>query len=409
MHKTEEIWPHLFKTEFGKLVSVLVKKFGFSQIEVAQDIASETFLKAVETWPYAGVPPNTQAWLYTVAQNKALNILKREKIFSEKIIQNNIEFQENESMEFPDFSETNITDSQLKMLFTICNPVISNDAQICLALRILGGLGLEEIASALLSNKENIHKKIQRAKAKLKTENLELDFSDEKLLKLRLENVLKIIYLIFNEGYYSESGKNLIREDLCAEAMNLAYLLLKKPKTNTLEVNALMALMCFYVSRQNARLGSDGEIILLEEQDSSLWNQELIEKGFFYLQKASGWPEKSPYYIEASIAYWQVFNGDNHLKWRNIYLLYDILHQTNPSPMVSLSRIFTFWKSEGSESAIKELEKIQPQENQFYWTLKGDLNRETNLQLANECYEKAIHFCKNEKEEHLIRKKLING
>ncbi len=408
MHKKEEIWPHLFKNEFGKLVSVLVKKFGFNQIELAQDIASETFLKAVETWPYAGIPPNPQAWLYTVAQNKALNILKREKIFSEKIFQNNIAFQEIESEQFADFSASNISDSQLKMIFTICNPIISNDAQICLALRILCGLGQDEIASALLTNKENVHKKIQRAKAKLKTEDLELDFSNEILVKSRLENVLKIIYLIFTEGYYSESGKNLIREDLCAEALNLAYLLLRNSKTNTHEVNALMALMCFYVSRQNARLGVDGEIILLEEQDCSLWNQELIEKGFFYLQKASGWPEKSTYYIEASIAYWEVFKGDNHLKWRNIYFLYDILHQTNPSPMVALSRIFALWKSEGTEPAIVALEKIQLPENQFYWTLKGDLIRETNFQLANECYEKASHFCKNDKEKRLITKKLIS-
>ncbi|MFN8431834.1 MAG: DUF6596 domain-containing protein [Spirosomataceae bacterium] len=408
MHKKEEIWPHLFKTEFGKLVSVLVKKFGFNQIELAQDIASETFLKAVETWPYTGIPPNPQAWLYTVAQNKALNILKREKIFSEKIIQNNIALHEIEPEQFTDFSASNISDSQLRMIFTICNPIISNDAQICLALRILGGLGQNEIASALLTNKENVHKKIQRAKAKLKTEDLELDFSNEILLKSRLENVLKIIYLIFTEGYYSESGKNLIREDLCAEAMNLAYLLLRNPKTNTHEVNALMAIMCFYVSRQNARLGVDGVIILLEDQNISLWNQELIEKGFFYLQKASGWPEKSTYYIEASIAYWQVYKGDKQVKWRNIYLLYDILDQTNPSPMVALSRIFALWKSEGTEPAIKELEKNQIPENQFYWTLKGDLIRETNSQLANECYEKAINFCKNEKEKLLITKKFIS-
>ena len=312
-----DIIPHLFRTEYSKMVSVLTKSFGIEYVGLAEDIVSETFMLALDIWPYKGLPTNPTAWLYTVAKNKVINYFKRKNTLNKKVSHRVVMDMLPEEMSI-DFSENNIVDSQLQMLFAICHPSISVESQICMALRILCGLGLDEIADAFLSNKETIHKRLQRAKKSLKQSGIKIEMPAEKDINERLDAVLHSIYLVFSEGYYSESNSRMIRSELCADALNLAYLILSNVSTNLHSTNALLSLMCFQSSRLEARMSDHGEIILYDDQDRSLWDKELIEKGFYYLQQASKWDITSPYYIEASIAYWHTVESTHPYKWTSI-------------------------------------------------------------------------------------------
>lgn len=394
--------PHLFRTEYSKLVSVLAKTFGIEHIEVAEDIASETFLLALDTWPYKGKPENPTAWLYTVAKNKANNYLIRNNIFKTKVFEK-LKAAEKQFDEINiDFSDKNISDSQLQIFFTICHPSISVEAQICLALRILCGLGLNEIADAFLSNKETIHKRLQRAKEKLRSERIEIDMSDHEQLGKRLDAVIHTIYLLFSEGYYSESNNTIIRKELCVEALNLAYLLLGNQLTNNHATNALMSLMCFHSSRLEARQSDNGSIVLYEDQDKKLWDTELIEKGFYYLQQASKWEITSNYYIEASIAYWHTVGSDNADKWTSILNLYDALLLVDNSPIVALNRIFALSKVQGNLAAINEAEKMNLKNNHFYFVLLAELYKQVDLDKTLENFQIAYKLCKTGTEKEMI-------
>src|SRR6187402_3552005 len=371
----QELIPHLFRTEFRKITAVLSKHFGIEHIEIAEDIAGDTFLQAVETWTYKGLPANPTAWLYTVAKNKAKNYFHRSNIFSEKIA-GDIKNSSRQTKELEiNLSDENITNSQLQMLFAICHPSIPTEAQIGLALRILCGFGVNEISNAFLTNNETINKRLFRAKEKLRTEKVTIEFPDKKEINDRLETVLTTLYLLFSEGYYSESDATILREDLCTEAMRLTFMLIENEQTNLPEVNALYSLMCFHSSRFAARKNEKGEIILYDEQDELLWNQELIIKGIYFLHEASKGSEISKYHIEASIAYWHTIKTDTKEKWENILQLYNKLLQIEYSPIAALNRTFALSKANGKHEAIIEAEKLQLTDNHYYFTLLGELYR----------------------------------
>lgn len=405
MQQTELI-PHLFRTEFRKIISVLCKQFGIEHIELAEDIASETFLSALETWTYKGIPENPAAWLYTVAKNKAKNFFTRKKIFTEKInVQIKRSTSENEEIEI-DLSEKNITDSQLQMLFAICNPVIPQEAQIGLALRILCGFGIDEIANAFLSNKETINKRLFRAKEKLREEKITIEFPGADEINNRLETVLTTLYLLFSEGYYSESNNTIFREDLCAEAMRLAYLLIENERTDLPNVNALYALMCFHASRFAARKNEHGEIVLYNDQDETLWNEELISKGVYFLHKASTGTKLSKYHLEASIAYWHTQKEDSKEKWDNILQLYNRLLQINYSSVAALNRTYALSKTKGKEAAIIEAEKLHLDTNHYYFTLLGELYTNINNNKARDNFIRALSLAKTQTDKQTIQKKI---
>ena len=228
----QELIPHLFRTEYRKIVSVLCKRFGFEHVETAEDIAGDTFLAATQSWPYKGIPENPVAWLYFVAKNKAKNQLQRNSVFEEKVT---VELK-NTSSEIHemdiDLSPQNINDSQLQMMFAICHPSIPPEAQVGLSLRILCGFGIEEIADAFLTNKETINKRLFRAKEKLREGKVKIEFPPPAEIDDRLAPVLTTIYLLFNEGYYSVSQNSTIRKDLCLEAMRLCTMLVENKSTN---------------------------------------------------------------------------------------------------------------------------------------------------------------------------------
>jgi len=402
----QELIPHLFRTEFRKITAVLCKHFGIEHIETAEDIAGDTFLQAVEIWTYKGLPANPTAWLYTVAKNKAKNYFHRSNIFSEKIA-SEIKKTSSQSEELEiNLSEENITDSQLQMLFAICHPSIPTEAQIGLALRILCGFGINEIANAFLTSNETINKRLFRAKEKLRAEKVKIDFPGKTEINNRLETVLTTLYLLFSEGYYSESDDNVLREDLCEEAMRLTYMLIENEQTNLPKVNALYSLMCFHSSRFAARKNEKGELILYDEQDESLWNQELIIKGIYFLHEASKGNEISKYHIEASIAYWHTIKTGTKEKWENILQLYNKLLQIEYSPIAALNRTYALSKANSKQEAIVEAEKLNLPDNHFYFTLLGELYTDIDNKKAKDSFQKALGLAKTQTDKLTIKKKI---
>ena len=246
--KQPELIPHLFRTEYRKIVAVLCKLFGIEHIAIAEDIVSDTFLSASELWGLKGLPDNPSAWLYAVAKNKTKDYLKRNTIFA-KTIAPDIKYGTVPSEEIDiDLSVKNIQDSQLAMIFVVCHPCNPPEAQIALALNILCSFSPDEIAHAFLTDKDVIYKRMQRARKKLATENIKIEQPGLSDINDRLPAVLMTLYLFYNEGYYSSSQDIAIREDLCFEAMRLTYLLIENEQTNTPAVNALLSLMCFHKS-----------------------------------------------------------------------------------------------------------------------------------------------------------------
>jgi RNA polymerase sigma factor (sigma-70 family) len=406
--------PHLFRTEYRKIVSVLCKRFGFGQMEIAEDVASETFLAAAQSWGLNGLPEHPIAWLYHVARNKAKNYLQREMLFKQKI---STELKKAVGEAYAageagkddddiDLSPENIDDSQLQMMFALCHPSISPEAQIGLSLRILCGFGIGEIADAFLTNKETINKRLFRAKEKLREEKIGIEIPGPGEIDKRLDTVLTTIYLLFNEGYYSVSQDSIIRKELCFEAMRLCQMLIGSEKTNQPRVNALMALMCFHASRLEARVNKDGETVLYDEQDENLWNTELIAMGVYFLNSSAGGPTLSTYHLEASIAYWSTQKADTPEKWENILQLYNQLLQIEYSPVAALNRTFALAKANGRAEAIAEAEKLQLTDNHFYFTLLGELYSGIDDQKAVQHFEKAVTLAKTQGERQLLEKKI---
>jgi RNA polymerase sigma-70 factor (ECF subfamily) len=404
MEKEQESLKQLFQQEFSRMVAVISKLFGLQHIEVAEDIVSETFLIATETWQLKGVPENPAAWLYTVAKNSTKQYLRRDKLFAEKISPELRSI--GESTDEINFSGENIRDSQLRMIFAICNPVIASEAQIGLALRILCGFGIDEIAEAFLTNKETINKRLFRAKEKLREANIKMELPPEGMLNNRLDNVLHVIYLLFSEGYYSVTQNEVLRKDLCLEALRLGLMLTEFSRTNQSRTNALIALMCYHASRFTARVDSSGSPILYEQQDEELWDKALIRQGDRYLSISAQGQELSSYHIEAGIAHWHCRKEDTKEKWENILHLYDLLLQVNYSPGVALNRTFALYKAKGWKAALKEAEQLNLPNNHFYFTLLGELYKNTDVEKAQAHFQKAYSLAKTETDKQTIRAKM---
>jgi RNA polymerase sigma-70 factor (ECF subfamily) len=407
MDNEKALIPHLFRTEYSKITAVLTKLFGFEHIEIAEDIASDTFLLAAETWGIKGLPDNPVAWLYAVAKNRAKDYLKHHKIFSDKVspgLQND----HNGHYEINiDLSPKNITDSQLQMMFAICHPVIPAEAQIGLSLRILCGFGIEEIADAFLSNKETINKRLFRAKEKLRAEKVKLEFPAPGEIDKRLETVLTTLYLLFNEGYYSISQNTTLRKDLCLEAMRLNFLLLENASTSKPKVNALLALMCFHASRFEARTSPDGELIQYDDQDTTLWDDELIGRGKFYLNLAAEGTEVSKYHLEAAIAHWHTIKADTPEKWQNILQLYNRLLLIAYSPTAALNRTYALAKADGKAVAIPEAEKLKLEKNHLYHSLMGYLYTDLDNKKAVTYLKIALKLAKSASDKATIQKSIF--
>nr|WP_198160622.1 sigma-70 family RNA polymerase sigma factor [Pedobacter panaciterrae] len=394
----------LYRQEHLKMIAVLCSCFGLKHIEVAEDIIGETFLKASENWATASVPEIPAAWLYTVAKNKAKDYLKRNTIF-ETIIAGDIKPEEGEPEWDFELSSKQIEDSQLAMIFAVCDPSNSKEGQVCLALQVLCGFSVEEIANAFLSKVETIKKRLLRARSKLRESHFQIQVLSEFDIKFRQDSVLKTLYLLFNEGYFSRTSNQLIRNELCAEAIRLTLILTENLLTDTIETKALLALMCYQSSRLEARTNDRGEALLFEEQDQNLWNKDLIEKGNYYLVQAFQGDQVSKYHLEAGIAYWHT-NKTAKDKWQHILNLYNQLVLTEYSPITALNRAFAIAKVYGYEKAILETEKLKLDDNDQYHKLLGYLYETIETDKAIDHYSTAVQLTKSKTAKQILLKKI---
>ncbi len=404
-----DLIPHLFRKEFAKIVAVLCKTYGLANVQLAEDLASETFLIATETWGLKGIPDNPTGWLYRVAKNKAKDHFKHVHVFTEKVSLALQQDQKNQVDSFGeiDLSETNIKDSQLQMLFAICNPLVSNEAQIAMALRVLCGFGVDEIASALLASKSTVNKRLFRAKEKFRIHKIELKLPEKNQIDERLNNVLLILYLLYNEGYYSTTVAEAVRKELCFESMRLLLMLINNKETFTPSAAALMALFCFHASRFEARLDENGELILYADQDITKWNVDLIKKGEYYLNLSANGNMVSKYHLEASIAFWHTQpEVDEKIKWRNILQLYNRLLQVEYSPVTALNRTYALFKAEGREKALKEALKINLIDSHLYHSLLAELYEKWDLDKRNYHLKMAYDLAETEVDKSVISRKM---
>lgn len=408
----QQLVDHLFRHETGRMVAVLTRFLGSGNLDTAEDLVQDTLLKAMEVWRFRGVPDNPSAWLYKVARNKAIDWVRsgqrQTKLFSTGEEKLNSVWNLSSSSESL-FQEDEIQDSVLRMMFACCHPSIPLESQIALTLKTLGGLSAGEIANAFLTSEETIAKRIYRAKEKIKQEKIKLEPPGLYELSHRLDSVLQVLYLLFNEGYHSSQSDTIIREDVCAEAMRLTYLLAQHKATGLPKVNALMALMCLQSSRFAARVGNLGEIILLEDQDRAKWSQPLIQQGLDFLEKASQGDVLSEYHVEASIAsVHSLALRFEETQWDTLVLLYHTLHELKPDLMVSFNRAIAIGYAHSPEAGIQELQKIADLKDHYlyltalgnFYLLKGDATT------AKVYLEKALAKTYSAQETELIKRKI---
>ena len=404
--------PQLYRQEYSKMVSLLCNRFGIDQIDSAEDIVSETFLSAAETWGMKGIPDDPVAWLYAVARNNALNGFKHEKVVrryeKNAVRQREAGIGSEGSRIEPDWdvSAERITDSQLCMLFAVCHPVIPLEAQVSLALRVLCGFTIEEIARALLTTKATVNKRLYRAKATMREEGILLEVPVGQAFDARLDAVLLTLYLLFNEGYYSANPSMVLRKDLCLEAMRLCYLLTTRDGIVRADVYSLLALMCFQASRFDARFDGMGGLVLYEQQDPERWDSELINRGNYFLVHACERGSPSRYHYEAAIAWWHTHPANESEKWTNILMLYNRLLIQQYSPVAALNRAYAFSRVYGKEAAIPEAEGLGLEGNLFYHSLLGELYIGVDEVQAAAHFERALGLAGTEAEKAVLQRKL---
>ena len=415
-YNINQLTDHLFRQQSGKMVAVLTKIFGTENLELAEDVAQDTLLQAMETWKLKGVPDNPSAWLYRVARNKAIDAIRRNKFsvqydFSDSeraLLQS--EYTMSSVMDTM-WKEEVIKDDLLRMMFACCHPELSEESQITLILKTLCGFSTAEIAKSFVTSEDTISKRLYRTKEFFREQKIRPEFPESDQLRKRIDAVLKAIYLIFNEGYNSTHSDSVIRKDLLEQAMYLCDVLCDNPQTQLPEVYAAMALMHFHAARIDSRLSDTREIILLQEQDRNKWNKRLIDEGNTYMNKAAFGDELTAYHIEAAIAYEHCsaerFEDTN---WERILMYHDWLMKINPSAVVSLNRLIVLYKTHGSERALEEIvasnHRPQWEKHYLYHSLLGEIYATSDKEIAISSYEKAIRLTQSSAEQELLRKKI---
>ena len=406
---------HLFRHEAGKLISVLTGIFGINRLQLAEDVVQESLVRALRTWPYAGIPQNPAAWLTQTAKNLALDLIRREKLFHDKEPQI-IAFMEqwpSDSMagESPIF-ESEIRDGRLRLMFACCHPALSPEDQTALALKTLCAFSANEIANAFLTTEAAIAKRLTRAKQRIRDEHIPFEIPAGAELSRRLDVVLQTLYLLFNEGYKASSGDDLIKEDLCQEAIRLGALLAEHPTGNQPRIHALVALMLLNAARLPARMDSEGNILRLKEQDRSTWNQAMIARGIKHLSESAAGEELSAYHLQAGIAACHCVASDyESTDWRKILSLYDLLMELDGSPVIALNRAVAVANVDGPQAGIEAVEAIHngSQLKSYYllYAVLGEFEKQlNNFQAAIDNFRKALELTELTSEQLFLSKRL---
>lgn len=405
----QESLDHLFRHRSGQMVSVLSRIFGFEKLDLIEDAVQDALVSALRNWPYSGYPENRSAWLIQVAKNRVLDRLKSKSSSHEALVDIDVPDDKNDPALF---YSSEISEDQLRMIFACCHPAIPPDSRVALTLKVVSGFNVPEIARAFLAKEDSIAKMITRAKQKLRDNNVQLEMPAPSEISARLETVVKVLYLMFNEGYAASEGAELVRKDLCFEAIRLCELLARHPVANTPKINALAALFLFQGARLSSRYDNEGELLLMSEQDRGSWDKPMLVRAMRYLALSAGGDELSDYHLEAEIASVHAL-ADNYeaTDWRRILQCYELLQKRKFSPVVELNRIIVMAKLEGDKKALAELEKFRedPQlknYNLFYTTQGYLLAAIGERAKAAACYRVAISLTANEPVRRFIQKKI---
>jgi RNA polymerase sigma factor (sigma-70 family) len=410
-----ELSEHLFRHEAARMVAVLSRIFGIQNLGLAEDVVQDAFCRALEVWPFRGVPANPSAWLMTTAKNRALDVLRRERTrrtFAPELGR----MLETEWTLTPVveelFGANTIKDDQLRMMFSCCHPRLGEPAQVALVLHILCGFGVSEIASAFLSRDAAIEKRIGRAKKVLAGSKRLFDLTKEADFSGRLSAVQRALYLLFNEGYHGASPESAVRVELCREAMRLGALLLEHPLASTPASYALSALMCLHAARLPARVDGSGGLTSLFDQDRALWDAGLIKEGQRRLELSASGRELTEYHVEAAIA--AVHANARSAKetgWSQIVSLYDTLMTIRPSPVVALNRAIAVAQQEGPARGLEELRAIKDRDRlaayPFYPATLGELElRSGRHGIAGEHFRAALALARNPMERRFLEQRV---
>jgi RNA polymerase sigma-70 factor (ECF subfamily) len=405
---------HFFRRESGAMVAALTRIFGVDNLALAEDVVQDAFCRAVEVWKVRGIPENPSAWLMMTAKNRALDVMRRERTartFAPEVTR----LLESEWTLAPVIDEAfgahTIRDEQLRMMFSCCHPRLPEEAQLALILNILCGFGASEIASALLTGRAAIEKRIARGKKVLASSKRLFDLGDAEFTS-RLSTVRRALYLLFSEGYHGASAESAVRVELCSEAMRLTALLREYPPAAVPTTDALAALMCLHAARLPARLDSAGDLSTLVDQDRSLWDTRLIAEGLSLLERSAAGDEVTAYHVEAAIA--AVHAGARSLEetdWKAIVSLYDRLMNIEPSPVVALNRAIAIGERDGAERGLSELHAISDVDRlsryPFYPAALGELElRRGNREAAQVHFQAALELARNGAERRFLEKRL---
>jgi RNA polymerase sigma factor (sigma-70 family) len=406
-----ELPEHYFRHEFGRLVSMLSRRFGVRALELCEDAAQTALLRAVQGWPQSGIPEDKGGWLYQVARNQVLDALRREKR-SERILRSR-ETDDAESQDQQDPTlQHEVADDLLRLLFVCADASIPRESQLVLALKTLCGFSTEEIALRLFQSEEAIHKRLQRARATLRERAVEFDTPRVEELVDRLPAVLHILYLLFNEGYSSAQPDTLIRRELCEEAVRLTLLLVEHPVGAMPASNALLSLMYLHAARFEARVDGAGGLLLLEEQDRSRWDRELIDLGLFYLERAAQGEDFSRYHVEAAIAVEHCLSPSyRETRWNDIAKLYEALERVAPSPLNTLNRAIALAEGQGPAAGLALLNALKPPGwlvGYYLWDATlGELHRRSgDAERAIAHLSRALDAAPTHAEKALLRRRL---
>jgi RNA polymerase sigma-70 factor (ECF subfamily) len=418
--ETGNLLEHLFRRQSGRMVAHLVRRFGPSRLDLAEEAVQGAMLRALQTWPYHGVPDNPEGWLFRVAQNLAIDALRRDRRSTDPL---DFELPDPSAPGDADFEEQ-FRDDELRMILMCSHPELSRDASVALSLKIAGGLSGREIARAFLADVSTIEQRIVRAKRQIRERGLTLAMPAGADFDSRLDSVIEVLYLIFNEGYAAHEGEDLIRRDLCFEALRLAQLVasssLAASSSRAPRLDALLAVMALQAARLPARVDEAGDLILLEDQDRSRWDPRLIALGFHHFEKSMTGGEVSEYHVQAAIAATHArANALHSTDWPAILELYDQLFAINPSPVVALNRAVAVAKVHG---AARGLAAIAPLENDtrepkgvmrdyyLFLAVRGHLLLELGRSAeAAACFRAALDLRCSEPERRFLRRKLAEA
>jgi RNA polymerase sigma-70 factor (ECF subfamily) len=404
---------HLFRREGAKMVATLTRIFGIEHLNLAEDVVQEALVRALQTWPFYGVPQNPSAWIMRASRNLALDVVRRRKVFQNK--QEEIIRQMERDGVTSDqtiFSEDEIRDDRLRLMFVCCHPAVPAEARVALALKTLCGFSVAEIGHAFLTTETAIAKRLTRAKQRIHEARIPFEIPAGRDLEQRLDSVLQSIYLLFNEGYKASSGESLVREELCEEAIRLARLLVEHPAGNQPKTQALLALMLLNAARNPTRLDAQGNLLRLEEQDRTRWDKSMITRGMFHFAQSAAGDELSEYHVQAGIAACHCAAKDYQATdWQKILSFYDRLVEFDQSPVVALNRAVVIANIRGPKAGLQAVRNV-PSINKlrsYYllYAVVGELEmRSGNLQAAAEEFRKSFELADTKSERAFLLKRL---